>query len=354
LPPANSETGEPHTLVSGPVELVEQAVQVGRTSALDARFERLVPWIDAQRHVWIVLAPSALTNDEGQWLLSGRLASLRRPLAALLDPEITAVALSLHVDEMTYLELVVQHSVDVRGDELGQRLWDRLAAARTTAVDRVGALSAGEYWRGVQIRFDNMIAELFRHLRWGVEEDNVLLNAWLPAPAAHNLLAASELALAAAQGSPTATVSSSAPQSLAALMQVPRSIAINTRPDLINALSGLEAEIELDFPDLLFDMTIRVVREALSKEGITQNQRIGVIDRQNVPLGDILTEMLFSANPDKNATDPRDPRCKLVWVIAPDPEGSPGEVILVTTRADAEAKGYTLPEAFQPRMEERP
>ena len=84
----------------------------------------------------------------------------------------------------------------------------------------------------------------------------------------------------------------------------------------------------------------------LSKEGITQNQRPSDFVLEQKPLSDILTEIMVKANPDKNITGPDDARCKMVWVIADDPDDPNRRIILITTRAAAEANSYVLPEAF--------
>jgi len=55
---------------------------------------------------------------------------------------------------------------------------------------------------------------------------------------------------------------------------------------------------------------------------------------------------MTSANPDKTISGPADPNCKLVWVVAQDPDDEANKAILITTRAAAEEKGYSLPGVF--------
>ncbi len=205
------------------------------------------------------------------------------------------------------------------------------------------------YWTKVRLRFDNMVSDVYQSTRVANENGRTIVNCWLPPMAAHNLVAASELVLAStAAGSTRADITEARiPQTVDALLRTRRSIEVTSRPDLVNFLSDLETEIRDDYPTLPFEFEIRLAGPDLLKEGITQNQRLGDIRMDGVPLSEILTEIMMQANPDKNATSPRDPRCKLVWALAPDPDQPDRRTVLVTTRSAASERGYSLPAAFQ-------
>ena len=167
--------------------------------------------------------------------------------------------------------------------------------------------------------------------------------------ALHNIVAASELTLtfAGAAGADAAPLTvKQTPQSLQELLATPRDLTVSTSPDLIRLLSGLQNEIRDDYPSLPFDFTIRLMGKDLGAEGITQNQRPSDFAISQRPLGEILTEIMVQANPDKNIIGASDPNCKLVWVAADDPENAGAEIILITTRKAAAEKSYNLPAAF--------
>ncbi|NIO40886.1 MAG: hypothetical protein GTO41_12310, partial [Burkholderiales bacterium] len=63
----------------------------------------------------------------------------------------------------------------------------------------------------------------------------------------------------------------------------------------MNFLSDLETEIRDDYPTLPFEFEIRLAGPDLLKEGITQNQRLGDIRMDGVPLSEILTEIMMQA-----------------------------------------------------------
>ena len=112
-------------------------------------------------------------------------------------------------------------------------------------------------------------------------------------------------------------------------------------------LEGIKSEILDDYGNLAFEFDIKQMGNALRTEGITQNQRPGDFEISQKPLADILAEIMHKANPNKEATGPTDPLCKLIWVVAEEPSGSGKPIILITTRAAAADKGYKLPKQFE-------
>lgn len=348
-------TGRPPGLVDsflyGPTELVTAARDSARADNLSGPFAALNQVIDGQRHLNLLFQPAGLFNDEGQWLMSGAWAPLNGYLRGMLDESARAGLFSLHIDDGVYLELTLCHSVDKRPAELRQRLEKQLRLAREDAVAALTTMSSNPYWERVRLRYDNMLNDLARQLRTGVERQLVIANAWLPPMAAHNLLAASELALSlgdAAAVPMAENQSQSAPQSLEELLALPRSLAVTTNPDLNLLLQGIATEVNEQFPELPFKFKIELAGTDLAKEGITQNQRPGDFTAEQRPLSAILTEIMVRANPDKSATEASNPNCKLVWVIALDPNNPAERIIQVTTRAAAQERGLTLPPDFQP------
>ena len=55
---------------------------------------------------------------------------------------------------------------------------------------------------------------------------------------------------------------------------------------------------------------------------------------------------MVKANPDKNITGAADPNCKMVWVVAANPDDESEQIVMITTREAARAEGYKLPAEF--------
>jgi hypothetical protein len=92
---------------------------------------------------------------------------------------------------------------------------------------------------------------------------------------------------------------------------------------------------------------VRIVGGDLELNGITQNQQIRGFEREDVPLREVLTDLVLGANPDKTATGPKDPKQALIWVVHPTGKPPAETEILITTRDAAKAKNYELPTEFR-------
>lgn len=336
------------SFLAGPRELVEAAAELANSTELSGPLGSLSSAVDEQRHFNLLFIPAGLFNDEGQSLMTGSWAPLNRRLQTMMDDSLRAGLLSVHLDQGCYLELIFNHSADMKPAELQQRLNDRLRMAREEITQALTGMAASPYWERVRLRYDNMVTDAYRNLRMGVENRNLIANCWLPPMAAHNLLAGAELALALGEStgsSPEIAVDS--PQTLEELLSRPRSLKVTTNPDLNVLLQNIATEVNEQYPGMPFKFRIEMQGNDLVKEGITQNQRPGDFTAENEPLSQILTQIMFRANPDKSAPGPNDPRCKLVWIIAPDPANPGQNMIQVTTRAAAVERSLALPPDFQ-------
>jgi lysophospholipase L1-like esterase len=115
---------------------------------------------------------------------------------------------------------------------------------------------------------------------------------------------------------------------------------------LVDAIKELEkrvasADIGVD------DFSIHLLGKDLQRDGITRNQRIRGIEAESATVADILTAIVVKANPIRGNTKPNDRDQKLIWVVGPHPDQPTRSAILITTRAGAKAKNYTLPDVFQ-------
>ena len=340
--------------VVGPKPLVIAAAEMGPVDALAGAMQQMAESTDEQRHLNLLFVPSALFNDEGQWLMSGVWAPVNRRLRVMFDDSIRGGLLSVHFEQGCYLELVIHQAVDTKPVDLQKQIDARIKSARDDVTKSLASIPTNPYWEPVRLRFDNMLADAYRNLRVGVERRQVMANCWLPPMAAHNLIAASELALTfTAEAAPEANLVADFPQTIEQLLKTSRSLKVTTNPDLNVLLQSIATEVTEQYPSLPFKFQIELIGTDLVKEGITQNQRPGDFTAENVPLSKILTEIMVRANPDKSLSGPNDARCKLVWLIADDPKQPGQKIVQVTTRAAATERNLTLPVEFQIRSDEK-
>jgi eukaryotic-like serine/threonine-protein kinase len=335
--------------VMGPKNLVEQAADYKAINSLDGSLGELAHRVDASRHFTAMILPSALFNQQGQELVGKLWEPVNRQARILTDDHIRGVLFSAHFEaEQSYWELTVDHTADVKNQALVDSLKKSFADAQSMIVDAAAFLPGDSYWNRVRLRLDNMFDGFVRNSRFGAESGFVIVNSWVPATAVHNLLKASDLAVRMNGTSPIAAAAKPvAPQSLAQLLAIKRDLKVTTNPDLNVLLQNLVTEVKDSHPGLPFEFRIELIGNDLVGEGITQNQRPGDFELKDATLASILTEIVVRANPDKSATGPADPKCKLVWVIADEPQKPGAKIIQITTRAAAEAKSLELPQAFR-------
>jgi hypothetical protein len=113
------------------------------------------------------------------------------------------------------------------------------------------------------------------------------------------------------------------------------------------AVQSVETAIGDSFSALPFAFSIKILGGDLQRNGITRNQQIRDFDARNRTIAEILTAMVMQANPIKTVQSPDEEDQQLVWVIGPDPADPAQTSILLTTRAAAREKNYTLPLIFR-------
>ena len=94
------------------------------------------------------------------------------------------------------------------------------------------------------------------------------------------------------------------------------------------------------------ELAIKILGGDLEKDGITRNMTVRDFNQKDKTLSEILTALVMRANPITTVKAPNEADQKLLWVIGPDPD-SGKETILITTRAAATTKKYTLPPEFR-------
>jgi hypothetical protein len=232
----------------------------------------------------------------------------------------------------------VMSTIDTRPADLANQFRERLKEIPDAVERYIVDLNPSPYWKLVAFRYPQMIRMLHQHTRVGAEDDMALLNAVLPGPAGHNLVAASELVLAAAPG---------AGSTAAVAPPMPANETLADKLAKKNEMSFPSQTLEFAMRDLgeATGIPIKIIGPDLQAEGITRNQTIRDFNEKDKPVSEILTALVRRANPVTTVKDPSEKDQKLVWLIGPDPDGGK-ETVLITTRAAAEKKKLTLPAVF--------
>jgi serine/threonine-protein kinase len=322
------ESGGGRTLVAAPEPLLKTIVAeaaaapaVGLAASLPKEMETLVGMLDGDRHITLFGSPHYLTHD-GRRLLAGPLGRLAEPLAGFFGDAVRAAAVSLHFGDNAYAELDVVATADAPASKLAPALATAVGGLADAAEAYCAALDPAPYGRRLVLRLPPMLRTLAANLRAGPEGKGVVLNAYLPPHAAHNLALATELVLAQA---PRSGVGSAA-------------VAGPAVPE--GALGRLQKKITLVFVKDTLEKTIQMISEEigvpmeilgpdLQLEGITKNQSFG-LDETDKTAEAVLRVVLAKANPDG----------KLVFVMR---KRDGEETIEITTRAAAQKRGDPLP-----------
>jgi len=303
---------------------------------LQREIRTLLAETDSQRHFNLLLAPSYIFSEGRQALFAGGAASLKEPLAGFLGNEkLKAALLSAHVDENFYMELRLAGDLDLPAKELAAGIHTRLAEVPRQLRGYFIDFVPHPWARNLLAEFPEMVRLLAQYTRSGDHRGQAVVNSYLPAVAAHNLLMGFELTLAH-QGSSTGPV-------VAAGGDQPKTVAeiLEQKTTLSFRQDTLENSIALLSEDV--GVPMKIIGADLELSGITKNQSFG-LELQDKPAREILEGILRQANPDKTAESLSDPKQMLVYVIKPIDGGEQG--VFITTRQQAKKRGDQLPPAF--------
>lgn len=343
------DEGKVTGFVVGPHTLVQQSLEFQGLSSLDGSLRSLARRVDSSRHFNALVLPSAMFNQQGQALVGEVWGPVLRTARNLTPTEIKGLLFSLHFEgQQCYWELTMDHAIDSKPPAMITAINSVMAEARWLVDLAAADLPVDPYWDRVRVRLNNIVDGWIRTSRFGGEAGLVIVNNWVPDSAVHNLLKASDLALRLGSAAPLEVITTRprVPQTLEELLQTKRDLSVTTNPDLNILLKNLETEVNETYSDLPFSFQIEIAGNSLLLEGITQNQRPGDFELINKSLEQILTEIVFRANPDKEAASPADPKCKLVWLLQESADAPNQSVILITTRAGAQEAGLKLPQPF--------
>ena len=302
------------------------ATGTGLAATLPGDLEALVGMLDADRHLTVFGSPHFLLNA-GRPLLAGSLARVLEPLEGLFGESVQAAAVSLHVGDNAYLEMDVVSSLELPARKRVPGLVTRFDGLPAQVERFCASLDPDPYGRVLVLRLPAMLRALSGQVRAGAEGRGVVLNAYLPRHAPHNLALAAEIALA--QG-PATSADAAPPAALSGAMGVVG--RLTKKMTLAFASDNLEHSIQMVSEET--GVPMEILGGDLQLEGITKNQSFG-LDEQDKTADSILRAILAKSNPEG----------KLVYVVG---EKDGEEWVFITTRAAAAKRGDTPPPTAAP------
>lgn len=328
---------EGRVLVLAPTGLLETMVEAARSSgpeqddemlvaSLPQDLEQLVGMLDRTRHLTLLGSPHYLAHD-GRSLLTGPLAGIIEPLLRFLGDGVKVASVSLHCADTFYAEIDMIATRAEPANRLAGRLAERIETIADAVEDACAAIHPHPYGSTLIMRLPAMIRALVANTRCGAEGKGVVLNAYLPRHAGHNLMLAAELALEQSQeggagGLAVATPSVAGPGGAAAALQ--RNIS------LVFAAETLEKAIQMLSDEI--GMPMEILGADLQLEGITKNQSFA-LEARDTPAEAVLRTILARS----------DSAGRLVYGVR---MRDGVESIEITTKAAAAKRGDPLPPGF--------
>jgi serine/threonine-protein kinase len=308
-------------LVAAPEDWLRSMVVAGST-ALPRDWESLVGMLDANRHLTLLGSPDYLLRD-GRAALIGPLAGLAEPLQKFFGTSLRALALSLQFGSNFYVEIDAIPASGAPAKISADRLHAALESLPTDAAAFTSRLPAEAAQQSRIVRLPEMLRVVASQMRAGVEQAGVVVNAYLPEHAAHNLALATLVTLAAAEQSGP-SLQQAKPRALSLEASLARPISLVFARDTLETAVQMLAE-EVGVP-------MEILGSDLQQEGITKNQSFA-LDERDKPAESILRTILARSNS----------AGKLVYMFS---TRAGRETILITTRAAAARRGERLPAVF--------
>lgn len=320
----------------------------GAPPLIRRELENLLATTDSDRDFTSLFAPNFFFG-EGRKLFTGTREKLVAPLANFLGSGIQAGALSLHLDELFYLEMRLASEAGMDDLQVASAMRDRLLTLPSQVEEHVLLLDPSPYWKKLALRYHLMVAFLSDYTRVGSDRQQATLNAYLPPQAAADLAVGTELVVHAAPGARAVASAADVPKGPSTIEEaLQEKITLKFASDQLDfAVANVKTALETKYPAMPLKLNLKIVGKHLEANGITRNQQVREFDQQDKTVAEVLTAMVQKANPPP-VEDITTPEQKLIWVVANDPD-SGEKSILITTRDAAAANGYELPEPFFPK-----
>jgi serine/threonine protein kinase len=338
-------------LTIGASSLVESMAELQGPAPVRRQMELLLASTDSRADVTLLAAPSFLFGD-GRALLAS-VPQVVSSLRTVLDESIQAASITTKIEPTWYLEVRMQSSETRELGKLLNGLKSSLEKLPETVEKGLLNGNTHPYWRAIALRFPQMLRTLNRYLRFGLEDGQLIANAYLPSDAVDNVVIGSWMAWkdpVASAGNIAITSPSTtlvpAEKTIEEILESNISIAFE-QESLESALQSIASEAgESIAGGKSVSMTINY--DAFKKDGITQNQQIRNFQKRSVAVRSILTDLVRLANPVTTVQSPTESDQKVVWVVRDQQDGFKGKRIELTTRAWCEANAQQLPKEFVP------
>jgi len=336
----------------GPINLIRDLADAdGGGSAITRSLEYLWKSSDSQSDFSLLVSTSFLFSTSRNLLplISPRLSEFLRDM---VSEKTLGLAFSTTLDKSWYGEL---RFLGRESAESAKLLEDMRTFAKGIANDVESTLvetSAQEYWRALALRYPQMLRALTKHLRFGLENGQIVTNFYLPKTAAPNLAIATWMMLQPssfhAKSASVASSGSSKPSpgvkpTSFALLEHPVTITFEQEP-LDSALSLLGEELNSSLPKGVPKVSLTIDGKAFELSSVTRNQQIRGFKFTKAPLRSLLTDLASRVNPDKTISTIKDPKQSVVWILG---GSSESPEITFTTRRGIEGTNKKLPEEFQ-------
>ncbi|HEX7446401.1 MAG TPA: serine/threonine-protein kinase [Pirellulales bacterium] len=324
------EQGESKILVIAPPADVRETVkQRDQPPPLRRELEVLAESSDADRQLTVLVAPNFLFSG-GKALIADPLLDPLRGFFEIQDSDQKlelpkAAMLSAHLGEGNlFLELRIHDSFGGGSAAIAKQYRRRIARLPKQVSAYVRDLRLSDYSEPILWDYRDQLEVVDRFTRLGFEGKQIVLRAFLPEIAAHNLALGAHLALLETTGGPAAAPARVEPakaETIADKLKKSFTLSVPNNP--------LDMTVEQLGSDLGIEIVI--LGTDLQQEGITKNQRLS-FDERDKPVSEILQKIMLQANKEG----------KLVYVIKPK-EGTDQEALYITTRSAVAKRGDKLP-----------
>jgi hypothetical protein len=308
-------------------EIVSLMERGGKPPAMRRELELLLEESDADRQLTMAFAPSFFATG-GKRLFTGELAPLREALDWFCMDRVLALSLSVDLAANLFLEARLYTAADLPAARLEHDLRKRIEECPAKLEQYLASGTPSDYGKEILARFPQMLRTTVGQTRTAHQDRQVILRAYLPRVAAHNLALAASLALSEIVPGDSAQESAQRPATDRTIDQ-----KLQLRISLSSPRQTLEEAVEMFGREA--GITVEIAGSDLQLDGITKNQSFAV-EAQDLPAGQVLEKILLQASPDG----------KLVYIIKVDPE-TPSPRLLVTTRAAAARRGDRIPSATE-------
>jgi len=292
-----------------------------------------------------MVVPNFLFAD-GRTILQRFAPRSIEPLKNLLIPNVTAAVLTIDTRKNWYGEVKLLPGGGTTAAALARAIQDRTAELPALAESFLVDSDISPSWRAMAIRLPQYLRAVNDQSRYGVSATLATANFYLPAAAAPQVTLASLLAMSTAPQAVAVVASTTTPTTLTIEQMLDTNLSISFEQESLEfAIAMIGDEFSTGLPEGTPRPKITIIGGDLEKSGITQNQQVRDFKMSDVPLRHALTRLVAGANPDKTVTKMTEEKQSLVWVVDP-ASNDQNPSLLITTRPQAAAKGYQLPQEF--------